>query len=266
MNKLVTCVSVAVLGVLVWYYFDLIGALVGLPPPAWLGVAGLEGPGSRVFSYAPSTAPTAQVELRGDWQAVLVDGGRVEVLAEGLEWAEGVTWTAHDGGDLFFSDVVDNKLWRWTAAGRLELVRGRSGQTFDNGVSPREPGSNGLLYSPLLDTLFSCEHGRRRVSVTVRIHSSWPNWLSCTSYGPSLSHRYNSPNDLALAHNHLYFTDPPYGLRQTAHDSPEALDTHPSRQVPYNGVYRLPLNHVFGVSCGEPVTEININKREEKKY
>ena len=45
--------------------------------------------------------------------------------------------------------------------------------------------------------------------------------------------RLNSPNDLVYkSDGTLYFTDPPYGLPK--------LDSDPTKQLPFSGVYRLP--------------------------
>jgi gluconolactonase len=75
--------------------------------------------------------------------------------------------------------------------------------------------------------LVSCEHQNRRVSRT----------LADGRVETLVSHyegkRLNSPNDVVGAPNgDLYFTDPPYGLRQ-----PDG--TFAPQEIPFNGVYRV---------------------------
>src|SRR5437016_4617582 len=45
--------------------------------------------------------------------SLLASDARLEILAEGVDWAEGPVWM--DGG-LLFSDVKQNTIYRWTAA------------------------------------------------------------------------------------------------------------------------------------------------------
>jgi gluconolactonase len=170
-------------------------------------------------------APPATIErLDPQLDALLPRDARVEVYAEGIEWAEGPLWSAADGR-LLFSDVPRNGIYAARSGEPPALVVARAGYEGPAPFAGREPGSNGLA----LDAdgrLVYCRHGERdvarreadgRVTVLVARHEG---------------RRLNSPNDLALrSGGDLYFTDPPFGLPGTFAD--------PGKELPYQGVYRL---------------------------
>jgi gluconolactonase len=100
-----------------------------------------------------------------------------------------------------------------------------SGYTHKEAFEGREPGSNGLAYDSERK-LVSCEHGDRRIA---RLEA---DGRKITLVDRFEGKRLNSPNDLVFKSNgDLYFTDPPFGL-------PKTFDV-PSKEPPYNGVYRL---------------------------
>jgi sugar lactone lactonase YvrE len=136
-----------------------------------------------------------------------------EKIAGGCIFTEGPVWNRLDNS-LIFSDIQGDTLYRWTADRGQEVFRHPSGQ------------ANGNTYDQT-GCLVSCEHQNRRVSRT----------LADGSVETLVSHyegrRLNSPNDVVSAPSgDLYFTDPPYGLRQ-----PDG--TFAAQEIPFNGVYRL---------------------------
>jgi len=135
--------------------------------------------------------------------ALLAPDAKVELLAEGIQWCEGPVW--YQGG-LLFSDVPQNKVYRWKEGQGVSVYLNPSGYS---GKEPRggEPGSNGLT----LDNegrLVLCQHGNRQVARLEKDgHTLTP--LADRFEGK----RFNSPNDLCFdSKGNLYFTDPSYGL------------------------------------------------------
>src|SRR5947199_227334 len=60
---------------------------------------------------APQVAGTVQREAPG-LDALIPRDAKVERIAEGFTWSEGPVWIAA-GGYLLFSDVPENKMYRW---------------------------------------------------------------------------------------------------------------------------------------------------------
>jgi gluconolactonase len=115
---------------------------------------------------------------------------------------------------LIFSDVRGNTMYRWSEAGGQEVIRQPSGVSNGNTYD-----RNGLLVT--------CEHMNRRVSRTLA------DGTVETVVDQYKGGRLNSPNDIVGATNgDLYFTDPPYGLRQ-----PDG--TFAPGDLGFNGVFRI---------------------------
>jgi len=45
---------------------------------------------------------------------------KIEILAEGFTWSEGPVWV-EEIQSLLFSDVPENKVWRWSESDSLQL-------------------------------------------------------------------------------------------------------------------------------------------------
>jgi len=150
---------------------------------------------------------------------------KVEELAKGFGWAEGPVWVDTLQA-ILFSDVRNNKIYKWTEMDGLSLYLDPSGSTNQN-VAERGEGSNGLTLDAEGD-LILCQHGDRRIA------SLLPGVLNPKSEYITMADNYkgkkfNSPNDLAIKSNGaIYFTDPTYGL----------LDKS-KQEINFNGVYRL---------------------------
>ena len=156
--------------------------------------------------------------------ALLADDARVEILIDGVQWAEGPVWS--DGG-LYFSDVPQNTIYRWTPQTGVMPFLQPSGYT---GPTPRggEPGSNGLTLDRQ-GRLVMCRHGDRQVA---RLEPDGKITALADKYD---GRRFSSPNDLCHDRKgNLYFTDPPYGL--------EKKDADPNKEMDLNGVYLLRVN------------------------
>src|ERR1043165_2720075 len=132
---------------------------------------------------------------------------KVETIARGFIWTEGVAWNKQ-GKFLVFSDIPNNVVHKWQDGKLSEFVKpsGYTGKTPRGGKPGDEPGSNGLRFDAD-GRLTLCEHGDRRVT---RIEKDGKKTVLADDY---MGKKFNSPNDLVYHSNgDLYFTDPPYGL------------------------------------------------------
>jgi len=179
-------------------------------------------PAGAQFAQESPTLEVRRLDPRLD--ALIAPDARAEKVVAGHVWLEGPTWDAQRGA-LFFSDVVRNRLWRWTPGGGTDIVLDPSGSAAPGPHAAKEPGSNGTA----LDSqgrLVMCEHGARRIT---RLEADGTKTVLAERYQ---GRRLNSPNDLMLARDgDLYFSDPPFGL-------PKSYDD-PARELPWQGVYRL---------------------------
>jgi gluconolactonase len=156
---------------------------------------------------------SATVVLDARLQALVDPAATAEKIAGGCIFTEGPLWSNQDNS-LIFSDVRGDTMYRWTEAGGQKVFR-----------KPSQV-SNGNTYDRA-GNLVTCEHQGRRVSRTFR------DGRVETVVSHYEGKRLNSPNDVVGAPNgDLYFTDPPYGLRQ-----PDG--TFAPGDVPFNGVYRI---------------------------
>lgn len=145
------------------------------------------------------------------------------VIADGLRWAEGPVWIS-DGGYLLFSDVPNNRIYRWSEGNGASIFVEPSGGTVTEGF--REPGSNGLKLGPRGSIILADQGNRGIALLNLRTHAKS---LLVVRYAGK---RLNSPNDVAVGPDgSIWFTDPPYGL--------EGLDASPLKEQDANGVYRL---------------------------
>ena len=152
---------------------------------------------------------------------------KIEVIAEGFTRSEGPLWV-EEHELLLFSDVPNNKVYKWSETQGLKEYLEASGYT---GKTERggEKGSNGLLLDRK-GNLVLCQQGNRQVA-----RMDAPLVLPKSRY-ISLASKFNgkklnSPNDIIQRSNgDLFFTDPAYGLNDQETEKKE-LST--------NGVYKL---------------------------
>ena len=164
--------------------------------------------------------------LDPDIDKFISDNAQIEVLASGFSWAEGPVWVSHLNG-ILFTDVPKNTAYLWTEnKGVTEFLK-PSGMTNHAPHSTNE-GANGLLLDAA-GNLVLCQHGDRRVS-------RLKNWsFNEPEYETLIDHydgkRFNSPNDLVFnTKDELFFTDPPYGLKDQ--------DRDPLKELSFNGIYK----------------------------
>jgi len=125
--------------------------------------------------------------------SVVAPGAKVEKLAGDFKFTEGPASDAE--GNVFFSDIPNNRIHKWSLDGKLSTFRENSG------------GSNGL-YVDKKGNLLACEgDGRRLVSIDPKGNVT----VLADKYQDK---RFNSLNDLWLdPKGGIYFTDPRYGRR-----------------------------------------------------
>lgn len=166
---------------------------------------------------------------------IISSGAKAEIIAEGYTWSEGPVWIEKEKM-LLFSDVPENKVYKWTEIKGAELYLTPSGFTGDSTRSP-EPGANGLLL--LNDSLILCQHGDRQVAkMNASLTDPKPSYTPLA--GSYQSKRLNSPNDVAYRSNgDLFFTDPPYGLADQ--------DKDVEKEATINGVYKVSASSVVSL-------------------
>jgi gluconolactonase len=181
-----------------------------------------------------STATTkdssvGKIELYDSAAKQLIDpNADIEVIGRNYKWCEGPVWVPSKQM-LLFSDVPNNKIYKWVANDTPVVYLNPSGYT---GTMPRggEMGSNGLT----LDNkgrLLICQDGDRQIGrLNAPLDSPQAVYTSITS--DYQGKKYNSPNDIVVSKNGtIYFTDPIYGLEKGAND--------PLRELKFEGVYKV---------------------------
>jgi len=157
--------------------------------------------------------------------AVIDATAPITVLGEGYRWAEGPVWLRKQGW-LLFTDVPGNTIWRWRPGRGTDVFLRPSGLAGPVPDTFNEAGANGLALDRA-GRLILADSGNRAV---VRFDPA-------TRRRTVLADRYegkrfNSPNTVVVAQSGaIYFTDPPYGLKDPDRSSLRELD--------FQGVYRL---------------------------
>jgi gluconolactonase len=135
---------------------------------------------------------SAQVD-ETEIHTIVAPGAVVQKLAGGFSFAEG---PAEDvDGNIYFTDIPNNRIHKWTTGGGLSTFREESG------------GANGLFFDNR-GHLLACAGGDRRL---VSFSMNGEVAVLAEEYqGKKL----NSPNDLwPDPKGGIYFTDPRYGNR-----------------------------------------------------
>jgi gluconolactonase len=180
----------------------------------------------KVVSDVPVTS---FIEIIDTAANQLIDSSAViEVLAKGFTWAEGPVWVPELNA-LLFSDVPENKIYKWTEKDSLSVFLTPSGFTGSSELK-NEEGSNGLSLDSEGD-LVLCQHGDRRIA-SLKSGLKNPVGEYITLADKYNGKKFNSPNDMAIKNNgDIYFTDPPYGLKDEK-----------KREIKFNGVYKVSQN------------------------
>ncbi len=176
-----------------------------------------------------NSSAVGKIEIYDNSAADLIDtNASIEIIGRNYTWSEGPVWIA-DKKMLLFSDVRQNKIYRWNTTDTPVVYLTPSGYT-DTAYRNGENGSNGLT----LDKdgrLLLCQSGNRQVArLDAPLDSPKPKF---TILAPNyMGKKFNSPNDLvADSKNNIYFTDPIYGLPKGAED--------PTRELKFEGVYKI---------------------------
>jgi gluconolactonase len=169
----------------------------------------------------PKDAKTTIERLDPAFDALIAADAVVENLGSGFNWSEGPVWDPAQGA-LLFSDVPENRVYRWKDGDGITIFLEPSGFTGSQ-YNGRERGSNGLTLDAS-GRLVLCQHGDRRVA---RLAADGKHFETIVDKVDGK--RFSSPNDLCFDRaGNLFFTDPPYGLPS---------DT--KQETAFNGVYRL---------------------------
>ena len=172
-----------------------------------------------------STADFRTTSFDPSFQTVVAADARIEKIAEGFTWPEGPAWV-RAGNYLFFTDVPENTLYRWTERDGLSVFLKPSGLADPDPDIMREGGANGLYAEPE-GTVLLADSGTR---VVARLDPATK--LKATIASTYQGKRFNSPNDLVRRSDGVvFFTDPPYGLK--------GMDDSPAKELEFNGVYRI---------------------------
>jgi gluconolactonase len=177
-----------------------------------------------------SQAPEKIQKLDPKIDEIVPGGATVERVATdpSFKWTEGPVWI--HSGYLLFAEIPSNSIRKWTPGGGLSIFMQPSGYKGAKRFSGTEPGSNGMTLDAR-GRLTVAGHARRNVW---RLESLDPQGQITVLADRYEGKQLNSPNDLVYRRDgSLYFTDPPYGL-------PTQSDHDPAKQLPFNGVYRIP--------------------------
>lgn len=124
---------------------------------------------------------------------LLAANAKLERLWTGAKWAEGPVYF-HEDDSLVWSDVPNNRMFKWTRKAGARIFRAPS--QFANGN-----------YRDLQGRLVTCEHLGRRISRTE------PDGNVVTLVGHYNGKRLNSPNDVTVkSDGTIWFSDPDYGI------------------------------------------------------
>ncbi len=153
---------------------------------------------------------------------ILSPDAPIEVLTEGFTWSEGPVWV-EALNSVLFTDVPENKIWRWSEKDSLQLYLAPSGYL---GSTEKGQGANGLWIDSE-GKLVMCQHGERQVAyMDAPLDAPAPKFVSLASQYEGK--QFSSPNDLVIdKKGNIYFTDPPYGLPQGT-----------TQDIPFQGVFR----------------------------
>ena len=128
--------------------------------------------------------------MRRGYTSVVATGATLTNLASGLHFTEGPA--ADAAGNVFFSDIPADTIYKWSVSNQLSVFRTNSG------------GANGLSFDAS-GNLLACEGDNgRMVSITPQGSVS----VVASNYAGL---RFNEPNDLWVdPAGGVYFTDPTY--------------------------------------------------------
>lgn len=141
---------------------------------------------------------------------IINESASIDIIGDGFTWTEGPLWI-EDKQMLLFSDVPENKVYKWTQNEGITTYLTPSGLTNKDLAHDGEMGSNGLLLNNN-GQLVLCQHGNRALAIMdTPLDKPEPKYsfLAVDYNGKKL----NSPNDVIQdSKGNYYFTDPDYGI------------------------------------------------------
>lgn len=162
------------------------------------------------------------------FDAIVSADAKAEIIAEGFDWSEGPLWV-ESRKMLLFSDVPQNKVYKWTEEKGHEVYLTPSGYT-DSLKRGGETGSNGLTLDNA-GNLVLAQHGNRQIArMNASLDEPKPDFIAIANKYDGK--KFNSPNDVIVSSTgETFFTDPPYGLEKYIDD--------PLKEMNYYGVFKV---------------------------
>ena len=156
-----------------------------------------------VLLLAFTTAGFGSGTVHEKHDSVFAHEAKVEKLAGGFAFTEGPV--TDSDGNVFFTDIHNNRIHKWSLDGELTTYRENSG------------GANGLAFDRD-GNLVVCEGVSRRV-VSIKM-----NGQATVLADEFDDKKLNSPNDLWVdSKNGIYFSDPRYGNRDNVEQDGEHI-------------------------------------------
>jgi gluconolactonase len=197
------------------YKVVLVGAM------AFVMMAGEILAANAASAESPNQVPGAEViRLDTAIDALVAPGTQIEKVAGGFKFTEGPMWRE---GRLWISDVVGDKIFAVSPAGKVDLLVDKAGG-YKDPPPGKYLGPNAMVTDKDGTVILAQQGGRKLMRID--------NHLMLSLFLDKFEDKkFNSPNDLVFAPDgSLWFTDPSYGLAGGNKD--------PAKEIPFNGVYR----------------------------
>lgn len=139
----------------------------------------------------------------------LLDNARLETLADGFRWLEGLVWMG-DADCLLFQDLPRNRTLRWLEDGGVSVYRAPS--RYANGQARDRQGR-----------LVSCSHLDRC------LYRTEPDGSVTRLIDHHDGKRLNAPNDVTVkSDGSIWFSDPLYGIQNDYEGERQASEQPPA--------------------------------------
>src|SRR6187401_3650810 len=192
--------------------------------------------GVAVRGQSPAGVPFSIERLDPALDEIITAGAAIETLGDRFALTEGALWVpeGQDDGYLLFSDNAANVIYKWQRNRALSVFLERSGftgtdtskvgaQTVAGRVAILLIGSNGLALDPQGRLVVTAMNDR----TVYRLEANGMRTVLADRWEGK---RFNGPNDIVIKSNgSIYFTDTPWGLRESEKD--------PQREIPFHGFY-----------------------------
>src|SRR3954471_23678209 len=126
-----------------------------------LALSAAPAPITSTSAPYPKDAKSSIESFDPSFAALIAADAVIENLGSGFRWSEGPVWDPKQGA-LLFSDVPENRVYRWKDGAGITVFLEPSGFTGTE-YNGRERGSNGRTIDPA-GRLTLCQHGDRRVA------------------------------------------------------------------------------------------------------